>query len=170
MASRSGAAAERYLRRASPEQLPLKTGFIGLGAMGLPMARNLHRAGLLHAVWSASIKQSGDPLLFNVLQLPLVVVLLAGLWPFVSLAEVPPLVWALLPATAIARLARSASKKAPYCDRATNTVTRSRSAVTRHPRQRPMRGTLCWSRDAAVIEIPGRCRNAAARSSSSAPS
>jgi 3-hydroxyisobutyrate dehydrogenase len=30
----------------------LKTGFIGLGAMGLPMARNLHRAGLLHAVWS----------------------------------------------------------------------------------------------------------------------
>jgi 3-hydroxyisobutyrate dehydrogenase len=30
----------------------LKTGFVGLGAMGLPMARNLHRAGLLHAVWS----------------------------------------------------------------------------------------------------------------------
>jgi 3-hydroxyisobutyrate dehydrogenase len=30
----------------------VKTGFIGLGAMGLPMARNLHRAGLLHAVWS----------------------------------------------------------------------------------------------------------------------
>jgi len=30
----------------------LKTGFIGLGAMGLPMGRNLHRAGLLHAVWS----------------------------------------------------------------------------------------------------------------------
>jgi len=62
-------------------------------------------SALLHAVWSASIKQSGDPLLFNVLQLPLVVVLLAGLWPFVSLAEVPPLVWALLPATAIAHAA-----------------------------------------------------------------
>ena len=30
----------------------LKTGFIGLGAMGLPMARNLHRAGLLAAVWN----------------------------------------------------------------------------------------------------------------------
>ena len=30
----------------------MKTGFIGLGSMGLPMARNLHRAGLLHAVWS----------------------------------------------------------------------------------------------------------------------
>ena len=30
----------------------MKTGFVGLGAMGLPMARNLHRAGLLHAAWS----------------------------------------------------------------------------------------------------------------------
>jgi 3-hydroxyisobutyrate dehydrogenase len=30
----------------------VQTGFIGLGAMGLPMARNLHNAGLLHAVWS----------------------------------------------------------------------------------------------------------------------
>ena len=30
----------------------MQTGFIGLGAMGLPMARNLHGAGLLHAVWS----------------------------------------------------------------------------------------------------------------------
>ena len=30
----------------------LKTGFIGLGAMGLPMATNLHRAGLLAAVWN----------------------------------------------------------------------------------------------------------------------
>lgn len=30
----------------------LKTGFIGLGAMGWPMALNLHRAGLLAAVWN----------------------------------------------------------------------------------------------------------------------
>jgi 3-hydroxyisobutyrate dehydrogenase len=30
----------------------LKTGFIGLGAMGSPMATNLHRAGLLTAVWN----------------------------------------------------------------------------------------------------------------------
>jgi uncharacterized membrane protein len=59
-------------------------------------------SALLHAVWSASIKQSGDPLLFNVLQLPLIGVLLAGLLPFVSLREVPPAVWALLPATALA--------------------------------------------------------------------
>jgi 3-hydroxyisobutyrate dehydrogenase len=36
----------------------LKTGFIGLGAMGLPMARNLHHAGLLHAVWSRTAEKS----------------------------------------------------------------------------------------------------------------
>lgn len=30
----------------------LKTGFIGLGAMGYPMARNLHQAGLLTAIWN----------------------------------------------------------------------------------------------------------------------
>jgi 3-hydroxyisobutyrate dehydrogenase len=30
----------------------LRVGFLGLGAMGLPMAKNLHRAGLLHSVWN----------------------------------------------------------------------------------------------------------------------
>lgn len=30
----------------------LKAGFIGLGAMGAPMARNLAKAGFLHAVWN----------------------------------------------------------------------------------------------------------------------
>jgi 3-hydroxyisobutyrate dehydrogenase len=30
----------------------LRVGFAGLGAMGVPMARNLHRAGLLTAVWN----------------------------------------------------------------------------------------------------------------------
>ncbi len=30
----------------------LRVGFAGLGAMGLPMARNLHRAGLLTAAWN----------------------------------------------------------------------------------------------------------------------
>jgi len=30
----------------------MKTGVIGLGAMGAPMARNLHRAGYLKAVWN----------------------------------------------------------------------------------------------------------------------
>jgi 3-hydroxyisobutyrate dehydrogenase len=30
----------------------MQTGFVGLGAMGAPMARNLHRAGLLSGVWN----------------------------------------------------------------------------------------------------------------------
>ncbi len=30
----------------------MKVGFLGLGAMGAHMARNLHRAGLLHSVWN----------------------------------------------------------------------------------------------------------------------
>jgi 3-hydroxyisobutyrate dehydrogenase len=32
----------------------MRVGFAGLGAMGAPMARNLHRAGLLEAVWNRS--------------------------------------------------------------------------------------------------------------------
>jgi 3-hydroxyisobutyrate dehydrogenase len=32
----------------------MRTGFVGLGAMGTHMARNLHRAGLLAAVWNRS--------------------------------------------------------------------------------------------------------------------
>jgi 3-hydroxyisobutyrate dehydrogenase len=32
----------------------VKTGFVGLGAMGLSMARNLHKAGHLHGVWNRS--------------------------------------------------------------------------------------------------------------------
>ena len=32
----------------------LKVGFVGLGAMGLPMAGHLARAGLLAAVWNRS--------------------------------------------------------------------------------------------------------------------
>jgi 3-hydroxyisobutyrate dehydrogenase len=32
----------------------MRTGFIGLGAMGASMARNLHRAGLLAGVWNRS--------------------------------------------------------------------------------------------------------------------
>jgi 3-hydroxyisobutyrate dehydrogenase len=30
----------------------MRTGFVGLGAMGTSMARNLHRAGLLYGVWN----------------------------------------------------------------------------------------------------------------------
>lgn len=36
----------------------MKTGFIGLGAMGAPMARNLHKAGLLHAVWNRTAERA----------------------------------------------------------------------------------------------------------------
>lgn len=32
----------------------MQVGFIGLGAMGVPMARNLHKAGMLTAVWNRS--------------------------------------------------------------------------------------------------------------------
>lgn len=32
----------------------MKAGFIGLGAMGVAMAGNLHRAGFLHALWNRS--------------------------------------------------------------------------------------------------------------------
>ena len=33
----------------------MKTGVIGLGAMGAPMARNLHRAGHLEAIWNRTL-------------------------------------------------------------------------------------------------------------------
>jgi 3-hydroxyisobutyrate dehydrogenase len=36
----------------------MKTGVIGLGAMGTPMARNLHRTGYLAAVWNRSMEKS----------------------------------------------------------------------------------------------------------------
>jgi len=36
----------------------MKTGFIGLGAMGQPMARNLHRAGLLEGAWNRTASRA----------------------------------------------------------------------------------------------------------------
>ena len=33
-------------------QVTLRVGFVGLGAMGLGMARNLHKQKLLSAVWN----------------------------------------------------------------------------------------------------------------------
>ncbi|MCK5479535.1 MAG: NAD(P)-dependent oxidoreductase, partial [Gammaproteobacteria bacterium] len=36
----------------------MKTGIIGLGAMGGPMACNLHRAGHLKAVWNRSAEKA----------------------------------------------------------------------------------------------------------------
>jgi len=38
----------------------LAIGFIGLGAMGRGMARNLHRAGLLHAVWNRTPERARE--------------------------------------------------------------------------------------------------------------
>ena len=38
----------------------MKVGFLGLGAMGLPMARNLHKQGLLAAVWNRTSAKAQD--------------------------------------------------------------------------------------------------------------
>jgi 3-hydroxyisobutyrate dehydrogenase len=38
----------------------MKTGVIGLGAMGAPMARNLHKAGYLETVWNRTAEKSGQ--------------------------------------------------------------------------------------------------------------
>src|SRR5512134_1006054 len=42
----------RWTNSAADNDMTLAAGFIGLGAMGRGMARNLHRAGLLHGVWN----------------------------------------------------------------------------------------------------------------------
>jgi 3-hydroxyisobutyrate dehydrogenase len=38
----------------------MRTGFLGLGAMGAHMARNLHRAGLLQGVWNRSAARAAE--------------------------------------------------------------------------------------------------------------
>ncbi len=38
----------------------MKTGIIGLGAMGAPMARNLHAAGYLVSVWNRSADKAAQ--------------------------------------------------------------------------------------------------------------
>src|SRR3954471_20962708 len=48
-------AAFSFGTRAPDNPAPMqRVGFAGLGAMGAPMARNLHKAGLLTAVWNRS--------------------------------------------------------------------------------------------------------------------
>ena len=36
----------------------MQTGFVGLGAMGTHMARNLHRAGMLMGVWNRTAEKA----------------------------------------------------------------------------------------------------------------
>ena len=36
----------------------MRVGFVGLGAMGMGMSRNLHRAGLLSAVWNRTSEKA----------------------------------------------------------------------------------------------------------------
>src|SRR5690606_29624620 len=44
----------------SPGEPDMKTGFIGLGAMGWPMARNLHQAGLLAGAFNRTGAKAQD--------------------------------------------------------------------------------------------------------------
>ena len=59
-------------------------------------------SALLHAVWSASIKSSRDPLVFNLLQLATPVALLIALLPWIDFGEVPRAAWAWLAAASAA--------------------------------------------------------------------
>jgi len=56
-------------------------------------------SALLHAMWSIAIKQSGDPLCFNLLQTWVAVVGLALAAPWIPWAAIPREVWALLAIT-----------------------------------------------------------------------
>jgi drug/metabolite transporter (DMT)-like permease len=58
-------------------------------------------SALLHAWWSVSIKGSGDPLVFNALQVVAPLVATAAILPWVELGEIPPLAWACLAATTL---------------------------------------------------------------------
>lgn len=42
----------------SPSSSPIRAGFVGLGAMGVGMARNLHKHGLLAAVWNRTASKA----------------------------------------------------------------------------------------------------------------
>jgi drug/metabolite transporter (DMT)-like permease len=59
-------------------------------------------SALLHAVWSAAIKGSRDPLVFNLLQKVGPALLLVATLPLVALDEIPPAVWKLFAATSVA--------------------------------------------------------------------
>jgi len=56
-------------------------------------------SAFLHAVWSVAIKQSGDPLCFNLLQTWLAVAGLAAVAPWIAWHAIPLEVWGLLALT-----------------------------------------------------------------------
>src|SRR5215510_9505104 len=58
-------------------------------------------SALLHAWWSVAIKDSRDPLAFNLLQLAAPIGLLALIAPFVTWSEIPAPVWRLIAATGV---------------------------------------------------------------------
>jgi drug/metabolite transporter (DMT)-like permease len=59
-------------------------------------------SAMLHAIWSASIKGSGNPLAFNLLQEAVALIAALLILPFFVLAEIPAAVWKLTAATGIA--------------------------------------------------------------------
>jgi drug/metabolite transporter (DMT)-like permease len=59
-------------------------------------------SAMLHAVWSAAIKGSGNPLAFNLLQEAVAVIGALLILPFVELDEIPTAVWKLTAVTGIA--------------------------------------------------------------------
>ena len=69
---------------------------MGLDAFALVVA-----SALLHAWWSVSIKASGDPLVFNALQLAAPLAATLAVLPLVDLGQVPTLAWACLAATTL---------------------------------------------------------------------
>jgi drug/metabolite transporter (DMT)-like permease len=69
---------------------------VGIAAFALVLG-----SALLHAWWSVSIKGSGDPLVFNALQVVAPLVATAACLPLLDLEGIPPLAWACLAATTL---------------------------------------------------------------------
>lgn len=59
-------------------------------------------SAFLHAGWSAAIKDSRDPLTFNLLQVAALGAMLVALSPWIDFGDVPATAWELLAATSVA--------------------------------------------------------------------
>jgi drug/metabolite transporter (DMT)-like permease len=59
-------------------------------------------SAVLHAIWSAAIKGSGNPLAFNLLQEAVAVAAALAILPFVDFGEIPSAVWKLTAVTGVA--------------------------------------------------------------------